>query len=222
VRSTDGLEATLDPTLAYCLSPGQEERYDHPGDAGDDCTTVFLAPDLVEHLRGGDGSLPRGPIPTTPALDLQHRLLLAAARRAFDQHSIVERAVMLAATVLERDDPAPVGSGRASSAPARRAIVDGTRELLATDPDRSLPDLARDLAVSPHHLSRTFREATGHTISRHRVRLRVRALLERLAGGDHELARLAAELGFADQSHLTRSVRAETGTTPGLLRRALE
>ena len=52
------------------------------------------------------------------------------------------------------------------------------------------------------------------------MRLRVRAALERLSGGERDLARLAAELGFADQSHLCRVVRAETGGTPSALRRA--
>jgi AraC-like DNA-binding protein len=77
------------------------------------------------------------------------------------------------------------------------------------------------LAVSPHHLSRVFRSAVGHTISRHRMRLRVRGALERLAAGDDDLPRLAADLGFADQSHLWRVVRAETGRTPSALRHAL-
>jgi AraC-like DNA-binding protein len=75
--------------------------------------------------------------------------------------------------------------------------------------------------VSPHHLSRVFRALTGHTISRHRTRLRVRAALERLAGGDHDLARVAADEGFADHSHLCRLIRQETGTTPSALRAQL-
>jgi AraC-like DNA-binding protein len=45
--------------------------------------------------------------------------------------------------------------------------------------------------------------------------------LERLAGGERDLARLAAEVGFADQSHLCRVVRSETGRTPAALRAAL-
>jgi AraC-like DNA-binding protein len=53
------------------------------------------------------------------------------------------------------------------------------------------------------------------------MRLRVRAALERLAGGERSLARLAADLGFADQSHLCRVIRSETGHTPSALRRAL-
>jgi AraC-like DNA-binding protein len=87
--------------------------------------------------------------------------------------------------------------------------------------ERSLLDLAQALAVSPHHLSRIFRQATGHTIARHRMRLRARSALERLGDGEHDLARLAADVGFADQGHLCRVIRSETGVTPSTLRKAL-
>jgi AraC-like DNA-binding protein len=135
--------------------------------------------------------------------------------------ALAERALELTARALETRDPARVASGRPTTARARRALADGAREALAADPRRSLPDLARLLATSPHHLSRIFRAHTGASIARHRMRLRTRAALERLAGGDADLARIAAELGFADQPHMTRVVRAETGTTPGALRAAL-
>jgi AraC-like DNA-binding protein len=84
-----------------------------------------------------------------------------------------------------------------------------------------LPALARELGVSPHHLSRVFHAHTGHTIAQHRLMLRSREALQRIAEGEDSLARLAAELGFADQSHLTRAIRRQTGRTPGQLRRLL-
>jgi AraC-like DNA-binding protein len=221
VRSADGVEALLDPTVAYCVNPGEEQRYDHPHADGDDCTAVHMHADLVASLWGGDAALPTSPLPISPALDLEHRLLLADARRGADPHDVVERSIALAATALECADARRVAAGRPATARARRALADGAREALAAAPERSLPDLARALAVSPHHLSRVFRAATGHTIARHRMRLRARSALERLAGGDLDLARLAADLGFADQSHLCRVLRRETGRTPSALRAAL-
>jgi AraC-like DNA-binding protein len=221
VREADGVASTLDSTLAYCISPEQEERYDHPHAGGDDCTVLFLSPEIVASLAGGEPSLPRRPLAASPEIDLEHRLLLAAARRSDDPHELVERAIVLAARALEQEDPRPVAAGRPATAHARRALVAGAREALAADPERSLLHLARELAVSPHHLSRIFRFTTGTTISRHRIRLRVRAAMERVAGGERNLARLAAELGFTDQSHLCRAVRSETGQTPSALRRLL-
>jgi len=223
VRSAEGVESVLDPTTAYCANPGDEQRIDHPHAHGDDCTALFVEPELLAALWGGDPALPAGALPTSPRIDLEHRLLLAASTRGGDGSAdeLVERTIALAAAALAQVDPSRVASGRPATARARRAAVHGAREALAADPDRPLPDLARTLAISPHHLSRVFRAATGHTIARHRMRLRVRSVLERLAGGERDLARLAAEVGFADQSHLHRVLRDETGCTPAALRHGL-
>jgi AraC-like DNA-binding protein len=221
VRTADGVESLLDPTLAYGTNPGDEERYDHPHADGDDCTALHLDAELVASLWGGEPALPHGALRTSPRIDLEHRLLLAASRRDADPQAVVERAIGLAARTLAQADARRVAAGRPATAHARRALADGAREALAAAPERSLPELARLLAVSPHHLSRVFRALTGETIARHRMRLRARGALERLSGGERDLARLAADLGFADQSHLHRVLRSETGSTPAALRAAL-
>ncbi|HEY5053850.1 MAG TPA: helix-turn-helix transcriptional regulator, partial [Solirubrobacterales bacterium] len=204
VRNAGGAERTLDPSTVFFVNPGEEQRYDHPHRGGDDCTALSLGADLVASIWGGDPTLPREPFHSPPRLDLEHRLLLAGARRGEDLDELGEWAILVVANALECCDGSRAQSGRPASSRDRRALVEEAREALAADPDLSLPALARLLATSPHHLSRLFRSFTGHTISRHRMRLRARAVLERLAAGDRNLARLAAEIGFADQSHLCR------------------
>ena len=221
VRSANGVEVLLDATVAYCMNAGDEQRYDHPHDDGDECTSLHFDADVLASIWGGDPILPADPLALSPAIDLEHRLLVVAARNGADSNELVERAIALTARALEGSDPRRVASGRPSTARARQALVDGVRETLATRPETSLRDLARALAVSPHHLSRTFSASTGHTIARHRMRLRVRNVLNRLADGERDLARVAADVGFADHSHLCRVVRSETGHTPSALRRAL-
>ncbi|MGH3679627.1 MAG: helix-turn-helix domain-containing protein, partial [Natronosporangium sp.] len=81
--------------------------------------------------------------------------------------------------------------------------------------------LARLLGVSPYRLSRAFQRQVGVPLTRFRNRVRVAEALDRLEQGEPSLAGLAAELGFADQAHLTRTVRAHLGHTPGRLRRLL-
>lgn len=75
--------------------------------------------------------------------------------------------------------------------------------------------LARQAAASPRNLGRLFDDWVGLNPKRFARIVRVQAVLRRLAeepGAD--LARLAAELGFADHAHLTREVRAMTGAAP--------
>lgn len=220
-RSAEGTRALLDPSSIFFVNPSEEQRYDHPHGGGDDCTAFLLEAELLAALWGGDPRLPTGAAHSPPEIDLAHRLLLADAARAEDLDEVFERTVLLLAATLEVSSRPRVQSGRPDTDRARRGLVEDAREALAADPGLSLPTLAARLAVSPHHLSRLFRAATGHTISRHRMRLRTRAALERLAAGERNLARLAADLGFADQGHLCRVLRDETGSTPSSLRAAL-
>jgi AraC-like DNA-binding protein len=221
VRQAAGAPQVLDPTSVYCINPGDEQRYDHPDASGDECTSVRVDARRLASLWGGDPTFACVALQSSPRVDLEHRLLLAAVRRREPPDELVERTISLVASALERADPRRVASGRPTATHARAALVDAARQSLAADPGLSVPDLAAALHVSPHHLSRIFRAHTGHTISRHRMRLRARAALERLAHGERDLTRLAAELGFTDHSHLCRVLREETGHAPSGLRELL-
>ena len=157
---------------------------------------------------------------TEPATDLQHRLLLTLIAST-DDGGVADAVVAAAAAVLSHAAPKRVEAGRPATALARRRVVAEARELLVENPAASVIELARQAAVSPHHLSRVFKAETGETVSRYRNRLRVRLALERIAEGEACLARLAADLGFADQAHLARVVGNELGMPPSALRRRL-
>jgi AraC-like DNA-binding protein len=220
-RCANGVETLLDPTVAYCMTPGQEQRYDHPHDHGDECTSLSLSAELAASFWGGEPDLPAHPIPVDAGLDLAHRTLLAQARRGVEPDALAERAIALCAALLRRAGSERVDAGRRSSARAHTLLAEQAREILTFDRERSLGEIARELAVSPHHLSRVFQAQTGHGIARHRLRLRVRDALERLSEGERDLARLAADVGFADHAHMCRAIRDETGSTPAALRALL-
>lgn len=161
VGRVGGAEHVLDPTRITCIARGDEQRYDHPHDRGDDCTSVRLDPGVLAGPWGGDPTLPPTRSPARPR---------STSRTA-------------------ACSPPPAGA--TTRRPARRPRP-----------------LARRVGPPPQpHVPRRV----GHTVARHRMRLRVRLALERLAGG----------VGFSDQSHLCRVIRRETGHTPAALRRAL-
>jgi AraC family transcriptional regulator len=81
-------------------------------------------------------------------------------------------------------------------------------------------DLARDAGVHPVHLARVFRAFENRTPGEYQRHLQVRAACELLRNPEWPLAAIAAECGFADQSHFTRVFRRRAGTTPGRFRQA--
>jgi AraC-like DNA-binding protein len=218
-RRLNGTDFFVDPTVVYFERPDDEQQIAHPAGGGDSCTALYLSEQLLAAIWGEPG-LPEEPLATGATTDFRQRLLLAALSRG-DDSDVAELVLELAAEVLERSEPKRVAAGRPATLAARRRAVAEAREALVEEPRTGVLELARRVSVSPHHLSRVFKAETGQTISRYRNRLRVRLALERLAAGEPCIARLAADLGFADQAHLVRVVRRELGTTPSLLRERL-
>jgi AraC-like DNA-binding protein len=157
----------------------------------------------------------------------------AGAALGVAAHELRDRTVALEdiwgddATVLaERLAAAPRASRRAVLAAAVARRLDGAR---APDPQvtrasallaRGLPVSAtsREVALTERHLRRRFHDAVGYgpkTLQRVLRLRRFLALAESEAGPD--LARVAAEAGYADQPHLTRECAELAGLPPAAL-----
>jgi AraC family transcriptional regulator len=82
----------------------------------------------------------------------------------------------------------------------------------------TLDDLSREAGVHPVHVSRVFRKCVGEGIGEHVQRLRVRAACEQMREPKISIAEISVALGFADQSHFTRTFRKVAGMTPNAFR----
>jgi AraC-like DNA-binding protein len=215
-RRAGGAEVLLDSTVAYLAAPGTEQRFAHPVPGGDDCIALSLSPALLATIAGDDPWISLPEVPMDPVSELMLRRL-PALRHGDPDGALAEQVVVLVAALIARKAPARVTSGR-PAAIAHDRLVRQARELVLAEPGIGLIALGRRIGCSPHHLSRVFSRATGTSISGYRNRIRVGRALDRLADGETSLAGLAHDLGFADHAHLTRTVRAVTGSTPAILR----
>jgi transcriptional regulator GlxA family with amidase domain len=220
-RRADGVEQIVDPNTAFFRRAGEEASVAHFTDRPDQLTVIDIQPDtgpdpLAEVTEA------TGPFSVSPAIDLAHQLLLADLRApVVDDVQIQARTLELVAAGLDQRHSRFSAHSRRTSAAQRRRLVSDVCEELHRSPSTTLVELARAVNYSPFHLSRTFREATGLTISAYRVRLRVHDVLNHLDEGADDLAALAAATGFADHSHMTRTVVAHFGEAPSILRKRL-
>jgi AraC-like DNA-binding protein len=165
---------------------------------------------------GWAGALLGPALPTAPALDIDLGVVWGDfGAKATDRLRATEgpdgmRAI-LEALVEERL------SGRPPPAPVLESL-----SLLREDPRLPLDALPRRLGTPSRTLRRQIARATGLAPKRLQRVLRFQAMRLRLedAAGMRSLAVLAADLGFADQAHMTRECRAMSGRTPTGLRRA--
>jgi AraC-like DNA-binding protein len=110
-----------------------------------------------------------------------------------------------------------VASGLAETSPDPLVLA-ATRRL--GFPGSRLDELANALGISGRQLRRRFHQAVGYgpkTLDRVLRFRRLVAQAEAISDGDRDLARLAAELGYADQAHMTRDSVRLTGMPPARL-----
>jgi len=207
-RRVGGSWDVLERNVAYFQRSGDEQEFAHPVAGGDRCMTVTLGPAFA-HVE-----LPPRAFATHARVDLLARRLLARARAGSDGGDLEEAALEVTSAAL--DDARAQQERR--GLPSRHRLAERAREALAEDMRLGLASIASRLDCTPDHLGRAFRETSGSTFTAYRRRMRVRVVLERIAEGDADLARLAAEAGFADHAHMTRSIKVECGATPGSLR----
>ena len=79
----------------------------------------------------------------------------------------------------------------------------------------TLHELALAAGVSPFHFVRIFKQMTGLTPHQYVMSRRIARARQLLEEGVMPIAAIAAETGFASQSHLTELFRREVGVTPG-------
>jgi AraC-like DNA-binding protein len=220
-REVNGRGAYLGPTDAFFERPFVEQRIAHHRPNGDRCTSLWLSERAVYALAG-DAFVPDEPITTTPAIDLRHRELVVALGRGIDSFEVDERLAQLVGALAERAVPGRFTARRSTTRANHRRIVQRAREAIVADPaGADFGDLARTLGHTRFHVSRVFSQVTGMTLSQFRNRVRVAIAFDRLADGYENFARLSADLGFVDQSHLSRVVRTYTGERLSELRQRL-
>jgi AraC family transcriptional regulator len=198
-------ERVRDPGSVYFYPSGevQSERF---GARGSRLFSIELGVEAQAHL---------GEATRLPASSAQLRGLTALAvrrlhleSRAGDSVCIEDLTLLLVATLArERCDAvrwAPI---------AREYLHTHFRERL------TLARIARVVGVHPVHLSRAFPKRFGVTLGTYLRGLRLDEAARELAATDRPIADIALACGFASQSHLTRQLKRQLGTTPSSYRR---
>jgi AraC family transcriptional regulator len=213
-----GATLVVDTTTALVLTADDEYRVSHPADCGDDCTVLVLPPDVLEDALGGVGGL----VARLEARD-HFAICVVTALLRDERVDDLEReeATLL---LLARLTSAFSDGGRTAVrlGPAQHLRIERVRAMLASAPTAqwNLGAVARAVQCSPFHLARQFRAHTGETVARYLLRLRLGLAVERLAGGERNLAALALETGFANHSHFSARFGSVFGMTPSAARRA--
>jgi len=104
--------------------------------------------------------------------------------------------------------------------PGHEDWPDELASALVVNPSLSLLRWSESKGLMPWTVSRGFMQVFGISPAAFRARTRAHRAWNTLTASEEPLAAIAADLGFADQSHMTRSVKQLTGMTPQTCRNA--
>ena len=216
------------------LGPGDLVVF-NPGDvhACEQCSGgVFAYDSITVDASLLDGAMLQGPKVTNEEAKEAFRNLISLIS-AKDEAAVAEGVLRLCELLLadEPEAAAPEAVLRlcelllADEPEERpsRANNDAAEHVMAhfcghlSEPD-ALEALARREGISPYALIRAYRARFSITPMKHLASLRVECARRLLAQGISPAA-VAAEVGFADQPHLTRAFKQRLGTTPAAYQR---
>jgi AraC family transcriptional regulator len=190
--------------------PPQERHSDKYGTEEVVCISVDVALSWLEDLRDGGVQLPESIASVSAPLSaIAVKLGMELAIRDAASPLAVEALLTEAAVDMARQRTGAIGLRPPLWLERATALIqdEHARNL-------SLTDVSLAAGVHPAHLARVFRRFHRCTIGEYLRKVRVEAACKQLVSSDATVAAIALGLGFGDQSHLCRTFKRITGTTP--------
>jgi AraC-like DNA-binding protein len=207
--------------------PGSEYRRERFRDVGYRCLFFFpgtsLLREVVAEIDGAAAESTVNRLPASGPLDGRTfglSRLVAGCLRSGLADPLAAREVLYevlrGAVRASRVWASRINGASAATRRARREVVEEAKEVLTSRMAEriSLDDLASGLYVSPYHLARLFRAATGFSVHGYLVHLRLRTGLDRMQRLPCEIGEMGLTLGYKSHSHFTDSFRRAFGLTP--------
>ena len=147
----------------------------------------------------------------------QHQFFADVSRGHLDALEAEERALAIVSAVVASAYQAPRGSFVAPRrGRSRQDLVEDAKAAISAKlfENLSVGELAGSVGVSPFHLCRAFRGASGMTLNDYRRVIRLRAVLGLTRDYRGNLSALALRAGFYSHSHFSTAFRRAFGVPP--------
>lgn len=217
----EGEDHLMGPEWACLILPGTQHGFNCI-DGEQSFLAIFAPMDWLNRLKIGLSSeeLPtQGVVVAKDArLWLQGQLIAAELRSAHaGQGRVLSGSLELLGIFFLRSLVSAVPSKPAIPEPRVLRAIDTI--LKRYSEDLTVEALAHELAMSPRHFERCFKQAIGSSPRQFLIEVRIGAGREMLKASDQSVVNIAMEVGFKNPSHFSETFQRLTGMTPSAFRR---
>jgi AraC family transcriptional regulator len=199
--------------------PGDEYICTHDHVHGDECLSIFLAPELVETIGGRTEIWQTGGVPPLSELMVLGELAQSAAEGASDI-GLDEVGLLFAARFVDVVSGQQRGRAEAAARDRRRAVEAALWIDASSHEAIDLESAAAEAGLSPFHFLRLFSGVLGVTPHQYLIRSRLRRAARLLADDTRSITDIAFEVGFGDLSNFVRTFHRAAGVSPRSFRQA--
>ena len=210
----DSLTCSASTLLFY---PAGEVHMEHFHKAGTRCFIIEVQPSWLEQLR-------QYSILVDQAANFHGGKIPGLAMRAYQEFCALDEFSPLSIEGFMLEMIAEISRYSQQLRNGKPiARIELVRELIHERFSESLTLIAISELVGLHpvYVAQAFRKAYGSTVGEYIRRLRIESACRELSKLDLPIARIAANVGFFDQSHFTRTFRRLVGVTPAEYRKTL-
>ena len=151
----------------------------------------------------------------TVAALIQQMITEYEQKRAYHEENL-QHFVTLILNILARNvsDDVEAAAPAAEAEPLINRMLVHIRQHIS-DPDKLRVDfLAAHFNLSSNYVGEYFRKLTGESLQHYITQYKIKLVEQRLANSTLTVSQIAGELGFTDESHLSRQFRKHNGISP--------
>lgn len=98
-------------------------------------------------------------------------------------------------------------------------LVAKIKQTVSDDPSRNNLEIAKALGYHPYYLNEIFSRDEGISLHQYIIKMRIAKAKGLITSSEESLSEIAEECGFSSLSHLSRTLRRESGITPSKMRK---
>ena len=151
---------------------------------------------------------------------LVEALLREQVNRQVYHQELTEQILTTLLTIVARNisDSFVTGNNAASTSDVSIQIVNYIHEHIRSPRLLKAGKIASRFHIAPTYISEYFRKITGESLQHYIITQKIKLIETRLRYSDMRINEIAFEFGFSDESHLVKTFKKYTGTSPARFR----